>query len=211
MITILWYFCLSPWWQGELYRGEKSWRYGEWGGRSHGRAHGHGGSWTFPLHIWTLLPGILAAADIVGSGSSSSPPCPLCQDDHQVSLLQPFNLSMCNSFRECIVYSVYQHFRPFPEILCLPQEKTFLVSKSGTEVYYPCVVCIHCWRWFPNTFHLQVCDFPSLSSAASINLSVIVPAYNEEERLPKVCTQCRTYQVSHNANNLSLKKFQWCF
>ena len=42
------------------------------------------------------------------------------------------------------------------------------------------------------TIVLQVCDFPSLSSAASINLSVIVPAYNEEERLPKVFALYRT-------------------
>merc|ERR1712013_834663 len=58
--------------------------------------------------------------------------------------------------------------RPFPEILCLPQEKTFKVSKSSTEAR----------------------DFPSLSDAASIDLSVIVPAYNEQERLPKMLDEC---------------------
>ena len=78
----------------------------------------------------------------------------------------------------------------------MPQEKSFLVSKSGTEVSsfvsivgidtHERVVGFQKFRPI-----LQVCDFPSLSSAASINLSVIVPAYNEEERLPKVCTQCR--------------------
>ena len=111
MITILWYICLSPWWPGDLCRGEISWRYGEWGGGSHGRAHGHGGSWTFPLHIWALLSGILAAAYIVGSRGSSPPPCPLCQDDHQVSLLHILKshklIYQCASHikSECIFYT----------------------------------------------------------------------------------------------------------
>lgn len=33
-------------------------------------------------------------------------------------------------------------------------------------------------------------DFPSLYSPATIDLSVIVPAYNEEERLPKMLDEC---------------------
>jgi len=73
-----------------------------------------------------------------------------------------------------LVLFVRMTTKPFPEILCLPQEKSFLVSKSGKEL----------------------CDFPSLSSAASINLSVIVPAYNEEERLPKMLDECLEFLES---------------
>jgi len=67
-----------------------------------------------------------------------------------------------------LVLFVRMTTRPFPEILCLPQEKTFKVSKSSTEAR----------------------DFPSLSDAASIDLSVIVPAYNEQKRLPKMLDEC---------------------
>ena len=48
--------------------------------------------------------------------------------------------------------------KPFPDILNFDQEKCFKTSKTGSELE----------------------DFPSLDSPGSINLSVIVPAYNEE-------------------------------
>lgn len=77
-----------------------------------------------------------------------------------------------------LVLIVRMTTKPFPEILCLPQEKSFLVSKSGTEV----------------------CDFPSLSSTASINLSVIVPAFNEEERLPKMLDECLEFLETRSSS-----------
>jgi len=58
--------------------------------------------------------------------------------------------------------------RPFPDILVLPQEKTFKLSKSGD----------------------QVGEFPSLSSPASLDLTVVVPAYNEQDRLSKMLDEC---------------------
>ena len=58
--------------------------------------------------------------------------------------------------------------KPFPNIENFEQEKTFRISKSGSELK----------------------DFPSLDSPASVNLSVIVPAYNEELRLPKMLDEC---------------------
>jgi len=58
--------------------------------------------------------------------------------------------------------------KPFPNIENFEQEKTFRISKSGSELR----------------------DFPSLDSPASVKLSVIVPAYNEELRLPKMLDEC---------------------
>jgi len=58
--------------------------------------------------------------------------------------------------------------KPFPTILNFEQEKSFKKSKSGSEFE----------------------DFPSLDSPGSVDLSVIVPAYNEEHRLPKMLEEC---------------------
>lgn len=57
---------------------------------------------------------------------------------------------------------------PYPNILEFDQEKCFKTSLRGGETK----------------------DFPSLTDPASVNLSVIVPAYNEELRLPKMLDEC---------------------
>ena len=57
---------------------------------------------------------------------------------------------------------------PYPNILQFDQEKYFKTSLSGGEKK----------------------EFPSLTDAATVNLSVIVPAYNEELRLPKMLDEC---------------------
>ena len=57
---------------------------------------------------------------------------------------------------------------PYPDIKQFEQEKYFKTSLSGSEKRV----------------------FPSLSDPASVNLSVIVPAYNEELRLPKMLDEC---------------------
>lgn len=96
--------------------------------------------------------------------------------DHVHSILAPCCLAswlqllllLAISAAVLLVLLVRLTTRPFPEILCLPQEKTFLISKSGSEVS----------------------PFPCLSSAASLDLSVIIPAYNEQERLPKMLEEC---------------------
>ena len=35
--------------------------------------------------------------------------------------------------------------------------------------------------------------FPSLDDNGTLDLSIIVPAYNEEDRLPKMLEECTTY------------------
>ena len=57
---------------------------------------------------------------------------------------------------------------PYPDILKFDQEKYFKTSLHGSDKR----------------------EFPSLGDPASLNLSVIVPAYNEELRLPKMLDEC---------------------
>lgn len=58
--------------------------------------------------------------------------------------------------------------KPFPNIENFEQEKSFKTAKSGSELK----------------------EFPSLDSPGSLDLSVIIPAYNEELRLPKMLDEC---------------------
>ena len=57
---------------------------------------------------------------------------------------------------------------PFPNIETFEQEKVFRTSSSGDAVE----------------------QFPSLDDPGSVDLSVIVPAYNEQLRLPKMLDEC---------------------
>ena len=57
---------------------------------------------------------------------------------------------------------------PYPDILKFDQEKYFKTSLHGSDKR----------------------EFPSLGDPASLHLSVIVPAYNEELRLPKMLDEC---------------------
>ncbi|PIK47637.1 Dolichyl-phosphate beta-glucosyltransferase [Apostichopus japonicus] len=52
----------------------------------------------------------------------------------------------------------------------------------------------------PNKDNAMV-DFPSLYSPASIDLSIVVPAYNEEERLPKMLDECLEILESRRESN----------
>ena len=103
-----------------------------------------------------------------------------------MSMFKEHKLSMFYQFvthlkRECI-----------PTLQALPRDTLSTAREvfSGVQIWKRGII-LHNNSWFLwgtlNALILQLCDFPSLSSAASINLSVIVPAYNEEERLPKVC------------------------
>ena len=66
---------------------------------------------------------------------------------------------------------------PFPKIETFDQEKSFKTSKDNGELK----------------------DFPSLDDPASIDLSVIVPAYNEQLRLPKMLDECLTFLNKRNS------------
>lgn len=71
----------------------------------------------------------------------------------------------------CVVVAVTT--APYPIIHRAKEEKYFLDPVSGER-------------------H----EFPSLSNPHSINLSVVVPAYNEEERLPPMLDECLGYLQS---------------
>ena len=47
-------------------------------------------------------------------------------------------------------------------------------------------------------------NFPNLDDNASLELSVIVPAYNEEERLPKMLEECVSYLEENFANKFEI-------
>ena len=57
---------------------------------------------------------------------------------------------------------------PWPKLETFEQEKTFKTSADGSELR----------------------DFPSLDEPGSVDLSVIVPAYNETLRLPRMLDEC---------------------
>lgn len=59
---------------------------------------------------------------------------------------------------------------PFPSIHVYPQEKTFTDPKTGSKVV-----------------------FPSLFDSPSVDLSVVIPAYNEEDRLPVMLEESIDY------------------
>jgi len=99
--------------------------------------------------------------------------------DHDHSIFEPCCLAswiqllilVAGGLLLLLVLFVKLTTRPFPDILALPQEKTFKLSKSRDQ-------------------DRQVGEFPSLSSPASLDLTVVVPAYNEQDRLPKMLDEC---------------------
>ena len=46
--------------------------------------------------------------------------------------------------------------------------------------------------------------FPSLYEASSLDLSVVIPAYNEESRLPVMLVECVAYLQSKLKNNFEI-------
>jgi len=71
-----------------------------------------------------------------------------------------------------MVMAVKLTTQPHPVIEDFKQERTFLAnSKSGADLL----------------------PFPSLDDSPEVNLSVIIPAYNEEERLPSMLDECLEY------------------
>merc|ERR550519_1392971 len=105
--------------------------------------------------------------------------------DHSHSIFEPCCLAswiqllllVAGGLLLLLVLFVRLTTRPFPDILVLPQEETFKLSKSGD----------------------QVGEFPSLSSPPSLDLTVVVPAYNEQDRLPKMLDECLEFLESRSS------------
>ncbi|XP_046394927.1 dolichyl-phosphate beta-glucosyltransferase [Ischnura elegans] len=68
---------------------------------------------------------------------------------------------------------------PYPNVLRLDEEKYFVDPVNGNRV-----------------------KFPSLDDKWSVHLSVIIPAYNEESRLPPMLEECLEYLSSREPNFL---------
>lgn len=71
----------------------------------------------------------------------------------------------------CIV--IYETTAPYPQIVRADEEKSFLNPREGLKV-----------------------PFPAIEEPWSVHLSVIVPAYDEEKRLPPMLDECFDYLES---------------
>lgn len=69
----------------------------------------------------------------------------------------------------CFVAAIFATSETFPNIKVFDSEKTFLNQNESEE------------------------KFPSIDEDSSLDLTIVVPAYNEEERLPKMLEECTTY------------------
>ena len=68
-----------------------------------------------------------------------------------------------------LLFAIYITSDKFPKITVFEEEKTFQNDQGNQE------------------------KFPSLDDNPSLDLSIIVPAYNEEDRLPKMLEECTIY------------------
>ena len=80
----------------------------------------------------------------------------------------------------CIVFVIYVTSDTYPKVQIYEAEKTFENDAGKLE------------------------NFPNLDDNASLELSVIVPAYNEEERLPKMLEECVSYLEENFANKFEI-------
>ena len=71
----------------------------------------------------------------------------------------------------CFVAFIFATSESIPTVKVFESEKTFKSSKNSGDLE----------------------AFPSLDNEATVDLSVIVPAYNEEQRLPKMLEECTNY------------------
>ncbi|OXU26676.1 hypothetical protein TSAR_012574 [Trichomalopsis sarcophagae] len=69
-----------------------------------------------------------------------------------------------------LVYIICRNTEPYPKVLRYGEEKYFLEPNTEEKIL-----------------------FPSIQDEWSVNISVIVPAYNEEERLPPMLDECLRY------------------
>nr|CAG4646502.1 EOG090X0BIY [Macrothrix elegans] len=74
-----------------------------------------------------------------------------------------------------------------------------------TSECYPAVLRYDEENFFFDPITKSKIPFPSLYESPSVKLSVIIPAYNEEERLPRMLEECLKYleDVSHLGNESS--------
>ncbi|XP_014209510.1 dolichyl-phosphate beta-glucosyltransferase [Copidosoma floridanum] len=78
-----------------------------------------------------------------------------------------------------VIYVMCKYTDVYPKVVRCEEEKFFLDPASGTKR-----------------------TFPSLADDWSINLSVIVPAYNEETRLPSMLDECLNYLEERKKSGL---------
>ena len=80
----------------------------------------------------------------------------------------------------CIVFVIYVTSDTYPKVQIYEAEKTFENDAGKLE------------------------KFPNLDDNASLEFSVIVPAYNEQDRLPKMLEECVSYLEENFANKFEI-------
>ncbi|XP_039952752.1 dolichyl-phosphate beta-glucosyltransferase [Bactrocera tryoni] len=68
----------------------------------------------------------------------------------------------------------------------------FVIQKAITKPF-PVIKRRKEERHFLDPIRIQNVDFPSVEDAPTVHLSVIIPAYNEEQRLPKMLEECMSF------------------
>ncbi|XP_050319063.1 dolichyl-phosphate beta-glucosyltransferase [Bactrocera neohumeralis] len=68
----------------------------------------------------------------------------------------------------------------------------FVIQKAITKPF-PVIKRRKEERHFLDPIRIQNVDFPSVEDAPTVHLSVIIPAYNEEQRLPKMLEECMCF------------------
>ena len=78
------------------------------------------------------------------------------------------------------VYVIYVTSDTYPKVQIYEDEKTFENDVGKLE------------------------NFPNLDDNASLELSIIVPAYNEQDRLPKMLEECTAYLEENFKDNFEI-------
>ena len=81
----------------------------------------------------------------------------------------------------------------------------FMNLKPSSTIPLTSIPSIHYTCLIDRSVH----DFPSLDEDPSLFLSVIVPAYNEEFRLPKMLDECIPYLNNRTKSNPYVSFFIW--
>lgn len=83
----------------------------------------------------------------------------------------------------------------FAYLLCLAVVfiVIFCVTVCMTTETYPSIITYDSEKYFLDAASEKLHEFPSIKDAPTRSLSVIVPAYNEEKRLPDMMDECMEY------------------